>query len=658
MLKRAGKRGLKLAGLSIGLAFFSLSPLVYAQTESTYQLLSTPFYDPNGSNNCSPVTTTGTATGAPADATTNIDIRPIVSKYGLQSAMAQKLGGPVLASVNADQPPTTPASTMKLIIADTFIRSGTDPAKIVRVTPDVYYNGQSDLNHRPSSVSLATALDEMLNHSSNVGANILMRALGGPVGFTNKARSYGYSHTNVRGYYDPSNDGVNSSTISDEVTAMNHLFSQQGSLYQAVQSALSQAAQSDNHYGVTDDANKWAGTSDVAGNVAKLKVGGQDYIIGVYINKDFHDSAAKLAVKNSTADIAAALLGGGTAAADDVDTASPDSNCCQTTTSLSGAGNAAKVWNYFIGKGLTNVQVAGIMGNLQIESHFDPTVIYGGGHQPDPSGVSVAWGLGQWLPGSKVLGIQKAAGVTGDISQLSTQLDIMWWEINNTSPTGTQHVITSLKSLNDVAAVVHYWQQFYEGSLGQADDARLAAAQEWAKYVAPAGSATDSSATTCSASTGTDAAAIVAEAIKLSWPDETHGTTPTDAYQSAYQQFNPNGPGLADCGGFVATVMHATADPNYPAGGTSIQEKYVRDHPEKYDIDDSVTSTAELQPGDILIINAGTGQGAAGHTLIYVGPQPPHGYDEASASLNDRSAGLGKFQPVDPRGTYMRARLK
>ena len=117
----------------------------------------------------------------------------------------------------------------------------------------------------------------------------------------------------------------------------------------------------------------------------------------------------------------------------------------------------------------------------------------------------------------------------------------------------------------------------------------------------------------------------------------------------AYEQFNPNGPGMADCGGFVATVMRASgADTNYPAGGTANQEAYVRSHPDKYDILDKVEAikSPDVKPGDILIVNQGSGDGGLGHTYIYVGKQA-NGFDQASASLGSRTANLGKAEAAD-----------
>ena len=242
--------------------------------------------------------------------TGTIDITDVVNKYKLQSAMIQQVNGGLIANSNADTPPSTPASTMKLIIADTVLRNGINLNQTVHVGSDVYYDGGNDLG--TSSVTLQHALDAMLSVSSNVGANVLMKALGGVNAFTQKAQGYGYTHTTVAGYYDPSNDGKNSSTISDEVAAMNHIFSASSNEYVTAQGDLKSAAQNDNHYNVANVvANKWAGTSTVAGNVGLFHINNKDYVIGLYYNGSDASSEAITAVKDGSKDLANLVENGG-----------------------------------------------------------------------------------------------------------------------------------------------------------------------------------------------------------------------------------------------------------------------------------------------------------------------------------------------------------
>lgn len=115
---------------------------------------------------------------------------------------------------------------------------------------------------------------------------------------------------------------------------------------------------------------------------------------------------------------------------------------------------------------------------------------------------------------------------------------------------------------------------------------------------------------------------IVKTALGLAWPTPGHGKDKTDAtpaYQTAMPKYNPAANAASDdpwsdCGVFVATVMTATADPQYQKRGTSAQIAYIQQHPEKFDFfqsADYTQSTAKLQPGDIMVDH--------GHTYIFTG---------------------------------------
>lgn len=131
---------------------------------------------------------------------------------------------------------------------------------------------------------------------------------------------------------------------------------------------------------------------------------------------------------------------------------------------------------------------------------------------------------------------------------------------------------------------------------------------------------------------------IVKTALGLAWPTPGHGKNKSDAtpaYQAAMPKYNPsaakatNDP-WSDCGVFVATVITATADPQYQKRGTSAQISYIRDHPEKFDFftsSDYTQSSQKLQPGDILVNH--------GHTYLFTGPYKGGDgklYNSASAS--------------------------
>lgn len=170
-------------------------------------------------------------------------------------------------------------------------------------------------------------------------------------------------------------------------------------------------------------------------------------------------------------------------------------------------------------------------------------------------------------------------------------------------------------------------------------------------------------------SSGVVAGSIVQTALNFAWPGPREPKTePKPQYKNAPPTSTSAGNCYgADCGVFVSTVMRRSgADPSYPISGTSIQAAYVKNNPEKYDVLQlgPGNNTKDLEAGDILIANAGSGSGASGHTYIFVGPQPK-GFNQASASWssncdNSRMPSLGMAEVLDSlgRGYYLRARLK
>jgi beta-lactamase class A len=100
------------------------------------------------------------------------------------------------------------------------------------------------------------------------------------------------------------------------------------------------------------------------------------------------------------------------------------------------------VWNYFIDKGLTPSATAGIMGNISVESGFDPQNIQdpaGRSKNPDDAG-SGGWGLIQFTPGSYVFSVWAPAAhvqaTRDNVYLLSTQLDIVWGYMKYSSGAG------------------------------------------------------------------------------------------------------------------------------------------------------------------------------------------------------------------------------
>lgn len=353
---------------------------------------------------------------------------------------------------------------------------------------------------------------------------------------------------------------------------------------------------------------------------------------------------------------------------------------------LRGSENLEKIFNYFIDNGLNDIQAAGAVGNIDQESGGEPTIVQGGGKNEDPSSISVGWGIIQWTPGSKIIGIAKEAGITGPIHELKTQLDILMWHMKNTSPTGHKNMLKdyNFSAESQLLQAVDYFHDTVEGSADATMANRLAKAKNALRLyggktlgatpnpasvvtlpVAPATAtlavataSTTTTATTVALSNTTDCAGsvagdAVATAINYSWP-EYHNppyTKMKDTYAAAVKKAQAEGryvgggqyPGV-DCGGFVTTVMHDSGvDTEYGGGGNTLSQESHMANSGKY-VKVNPNSTADLQPGDIAIHEL--------HTYMYVGKVDGFETEIASASISYNGQGwrapmAGKEMPAD-----------
>lgn len=105
----------------------------------------------------------------------------------------------------------------------------------------------------------------------------------------------------------------------------------------------------------------------------------------------------------------------------------PDASCgvsgggATGTVALRGDSIQEKVWNFLRDKGLTNEQAAGVMGNIQAESSFNPDVI--------EKGTGIGYGIVQWSYGRRAA--LEAAAVKKDVpvSDLGFQLEYLYQEL-------------------------------------------------------------------------------------------------------------------------------------------------------------------------------------------------------------------------------------
>jgi hypothetical protein len=115
---------------------------------------------------------------------------------------------------------------------------------------------------------------------------------------------------------------------------------------------------------------------------------------------------------------------------------------------------ARTAFNFLVSKGLTEIQAAGVVGNLMQESSVRPTAVeYGGG----PGRGIAQWSIGgRWNVGTNSV-VSFAARRGTDRWALNTQLDFMWHELSVVGGFG----LTELKNATTITQAVTAFQNKY-----------------------------------------------------------------------------------------------------------------------------------------------------------------------------------------------------
>lgn len=128
---------------------------------------------------------------------------------------------------------------------------------------------------------------------------------------------------------------------------------------------------------------------------------------------------------------------------------------CSSSSTLVGSDNVQKAFYYFTGKGLSDFQSAGIVGNLMQESGVDPTNV-----QPNGAGHGIA----QWSePGRWDKLLTYASSQNKSPTDLGLQLDFLWYELSTTYPS----VLSNLKTTTNVDVAVNQFVGPNDASSGQ-----------------------------------------------------------------------------------------------------------------------------------------------------------------------------------------------
>lgn len=121
------------------------------------------------------------------------------------------------------------------------------------------------------------------------------------------------------------------------------------------------------------------------------------------------------------------------------------------------AANEKTAFDYFVKKGLTKRQSAGIVGNLIVESGVDPSIKQSGG---GPGRGIAQWGVGgRWDHDGKNNMVWYAAQHGVSRWSLGAQLDFTWYELKTFSGYG----YSALKSATTIKAATVAFETKFEG---------------------------------------------------------------------------------------------------------------------------------------------------------------------------------------------------
>ena len=131
-----------------------------------------------------------------------------------------------------------------------------------------------------------------------------------------------------------------------------------------------------------------------------------------------------------------------------------------TETYTKATASTQKIWNYLTDHGFTEIEAAGIMGNIQGESDFNSEATDGG------------LGLFQWIGGRAKNYIAYAG--KENMWDTETQLSYMIHELNTTE----HKAYTAIHRASTPAQAAYLWDRMFERSAGLSTTKRM----EWATY--------------------------------------------------------------------------------------------------------------------------------------------------------------------------------
>lgn len=340
--------------------------------------------------------------------------------------------------------------------------------------------------------------------------------------------------------------------------------------------------------------------------------------------------------------------------------------------------NAKKIFEAFVGMGMSPENAAGILGNWSTESGIDPTSVETfGGQEPYKIGPKKqrAWdldfklakvdpgykstypaidlmgiGLGQWTNERNTMLLDFADANGEEWHVLELQLAFMLGGDAEPRIKVVEDMVDNKNpSSNSPGAAAMHFLKDWEGIVDHSAAKRTADAEKWfskaksegwkgdkqlaesiLKMADSGGSAANNEAMNDEVANcdvfGNDAVAnsdIAEAAVSYAWglPEDSKFNDGTDIYYWLHKEIFPDIPYFASCDAVVTTAVHwSGADKSFPGTFTGTQLKYLNGEGKEY-----WKKVAEgqwgdfhdkLEPGDVAIISDNP---SSGHIFLYVG---------------------------------------
>jgi hypothetical protein len=291
------------------------------------------------------------------------------------------------------------------------------------------------------------------------------------------------------------------------------------------------------------------------------------------------------------------------------------------TTSIAGNDNVEKAFNYFISKGFTPQQSAGIVGNLIAESGVNPKRVQNT-KTPDGDKDNITvdnhtgYGIAQWTSSGRQQGLvdlARSRGMTIE-GDLPLQLDYLMQELT----ISYKEIYESIKVATTVREASSIFMTKFERPKDQSESAQAKRAAQGDKVIELYGNGTSTSAITAStslcSSSPTGISSSASSIVEIAFRELASGASEANGQYLKYTDGNA----YAWCASFVSWVLREAGKPftGGDAGGWLLPgvdglETWFRANNKFID------KTQTPQPGDIAIFNTASGAYPS-HVVIVV----------------------------------------